>query len=160
MHLTSCQEASLCSSHNRQPSHATHLPNQQPELTRLSPLHSNLPELSSYPFPFGPGPEPAIRPPVPFSVLPRHPVVSAVSKNENLQSLASMWPRDPRTSSSVVPKSQSPTPAVPCSPQIALSPPPGVGSSGLTQPDAHPTAILWGSHGILLLVPSLYLLTS
>ena len=61
-------------------------------------------------------------PPAPFSALPRHPAASAVSKTENLTSLASMQTRDPRIGSSVVPESISPTPAGPWEPQTVPSP--------------------------------------
>jgi hypothetical protein len=51
-----------------------------------------------------------------FSALPRHTVASGMFESKNLLFLASVWPRDLRTGSSAVPKSQSPTPAVPWGP--------------------------------------------
>ena len=75
-----------------------------PELADDSHFFSNQPELSSLLFSlWPPRAEPAPQAPILFSALPQHPAVFEVSKTENLMSLASMWPMNPRTGSSAAP---------------------------------------------------------
>jgi hypothetical protein len=75
--------------------------------------------------------------------------VPGMSESENLMSLASVWPRDPRTGSSAVPS------GLWClrvgvqlrqilgDPRLCLFPPPRVRSCGFPQSNAHLT-VLWG----------------
>ena len=104
MHLTSCQEAFLCSSHSPR---------------------GNLPELSSYPFPFGPWARVHPRVSTLFSALLRYSSVWDVREREPVVPglCAAQGPQNWLfccAQRSVMPGCWSPTPAVPWGPQRLL----------------------------------------